>query len=137
MLPSISHVFRLTADPKVTELAPSDRNPNGGHVLALRLAANASRWDQQSGRWVNTGSLFVDAELFGSNAPVIAAAVGKGSMVAVSGELVTDQWTGRDGSPKSRIKIKARTVHPIAAPSDRSHPAPSGPPDAYDDEPPF
>ncbi len=113
-LPSITAVYRLAQPPKLRTLPLSLDRPNVP-VLQLRCAASSSRYNRNTGRWEDTGRLFIDAELIDRNAAELYPYLSKGAAVVVAGELVTDEWRTDSGEPRSRVKIRARSVHLIAA----------------------
>ncbi len=113
-LPTITAVYRLAQPPKLNTVTLSPDRPNVP-VLKLRLAASSSRLNQHTREWETTGRLFIDAELLDHGAAEIYRHVRTGSLVTVTGQLVTDEWTTDSGERRSRIKLRARAVHPIAA----------------------
>lgn len=109
-LPTVTAVYRLTADPRL-RVTTHKNIP----VLHMRLVADASRYNQNTGSWDKTAQVFIDAELMDRGARELHRALRKGSLVTVSGELVTDEWRTPQGERRSRIKIQARSVHVCAS----------------------
>lgn len=132
MLPRISHVYRLATEPTLQMVKRSRNAAKEDPVLRLRLAASDSRWNNHTHEWEDVGKLFIDAELWGDAAPAIAQVLAKGNEVYVSGALVLDEWTDKDGQKRSRVKIRAQKIQPIVRVE-----KPARRPTEQDDEPPF
>lgn len=115
-LPTITAVYRLAQPPKLNTVTLSPDRPNVP-VLKLRLAASSSRLNPRTREWETTARLFIDAELLDHGAAEIYRHLRTGSLVAVTGQLVTDEWTTDSGERRSLIKLRARAVHPIATSS--------------------
>ena len=131
MLPRVQHHFRVVSEPGLALYNQGTKI--NVPVLSLRLAANKSRYSDVTHKWEDVSALFVDAELWDRNAVALAEVITKGALVYVTGEWVTDEWKARDGSKRSKIKIRANAVYPIGrVPAGRTS---SGGSD--DDEPPF
>lgn len=99
---SVSLVARLTAQP---ELKGANNN-----VLPLRLAFTTR--EKQGDEW-NDKSNYVDAVLYGKQAESMARFLGKGTRVAISGELGYQEWQAQDGSKRSRVQIVVRSIQLI------------------------
>lgn len=115
-LPMFTAVYRLTNPPKlqVVKLSAGQKNVP---VLHLRLAASANRYDRTGDAWSTTGRLFIDAELFDRNAAELAQVLEQGTLVTVTGELITDEWLNSASQKRSKIKIKAHSIYPMIAAS--------------------
>jgi single-strand DNA-binding protein len=108
---SISIVGNLVADCK-RELTNSDKK-----VAIGRVAVN--------GRHETS---YIDVKAWEKRAEFLANNFGKGSRVAVTGELRQDVWTAQDGSKRSRTYILANRIdfaggRPSAAPATATAPA--------------
>jgi single-strand DNA-binding protein len=65
---------------------------------------------EDGSEWEETSSIF-DVEVYGAFALTVARKLQKFDDVAVSGELVKDEWEDKDsGGKRSRIKITARVL---------------------------
>ncbi|GAA0972624.1 single-stranded DNA-binding protein [Nocardiopsis tropica] len=109
-LPSITHTYRLAADPETKFL------DDGKPMVRLRLAANANR-KNDAGQWEKTDELFITTTAFGDQAQAIADAnLSKGQEVIVSGRLRTRSWE-QEGQKRSAIEMKLDAIGPkISAP---------------------
>ncbi|QRY85745.1 single-stranded DNA-binding protein [Tsukamurella tyrosinosolvens] len=113
-LPTITAVYRLAQPPKLRAVTLAHDRPNVP-LLQLRLAASSSRLNPHTREWETTGRLFIDAELLDHGAAEVYPLLSTGSPVAVTGQLVTDEWTTESGERRSRIKLRARAVHPVVS----------------------
>jgi single-strand DNA-binding protein len=87
---SIVLVGQLTADPALKQ------TPEGRSVCELRMAVNDRR-DQLP--------MFIDVATFGAGADACAQHLAKGRQVAVTGRLILEQWTAKDGSKRSKHQV--------------------------------
>ncbi len=83
--------------------------PGGTPVLELRVAVNERV--KRGEEWVDDPS-FLTCVVFGGTASYLADTLSKGAAVAVSGRLKECRWQAKDGSPRSRVEIRARDVVP-------------------------
>ncbi|MGI6126803.1 MAG: single-stranded DNA-binding protein [Planifilum sp.] len=87
----------LTRDPEI-------RHTTGGTaVLAIGVAVNDRRRNQQTGEWEDYPN-FVDCTMFGSRADAVSRYLSKGSKVAIDGRLRWSQWE-RDGRKQSKLEV--------------------------------
>ncbi len=94
-------IGNLTADPEV-------RNAGGSSVSDLRLAVN-DRYKNKAGEQVET-TCFVDVTVWGQQADNCGKYLHKGSPVLVEGRLQFDQWEGKDGAKRSKLRVQANRV---------------------------
>lgn len=136
----------ITRDPEL-------RSTQGGmEILALGVAVNDRRKNQQTGEWENCPN-FVDCVMFGNRAKSVSRFLSKGSKVAIEGKLRWSQWE-RDGQKRSKIEVIVDEIEfmtgrgdgqQAAAPQASPAPHPYQPPIAapvvdesiYDDNIPF
>lgn len=111
-IPRIAGIFRLTRDPELRF------TQSGKAVATLGLAASDSRKDE-SGNWQNIATLFMDANLWGTQAENVNNSCRKGDELYIDGTPYTDQWQDKTGNKRSTIKLRANTVKPIAKPQDQ------------------
>ena len=136
----------ITRDPEL-------RSTQGGmEILALGVAVNDRRKNQQTGEWEDYPN-FVDCVMFGNRAKSVSRFLSKGSKVAIEGKLRWSQWE-RDGQKRSKIEVIVDEIEFMTSRGDGQHgaapqtahgPHPYQPPIAapvvdasvYDDDIPF
>lgn len=136
----------ITRDPEL-------RSTQGGmEILALGVAVNDRRKNQQTGEWEDVPN-FVDCVMFGNRAKSVSRFLSKGSKVTIEGKLRWSQWE-RDGQKRSKIEVIVDEIEFMTSRSDGQHgaaphtapaPHPYQPPIAapvvdasvYDDDIPF
>lgn len=116
---TVNLIGRLTADPQL-------RNTNGGTpVCTLRLAVPRPPKDGDE-----QDAVFVDVTTFSRQAEAVAEHLAKGRQVAVTGRLEYRQWTGEDGSPRSKHEVVAAQIDFLARPAGQNQPEATGDEDA-------
>lgn len=121
---TISLIGRTTAEPELRFTA------GGTPVCTLRLAVNTPPRDGK-----DQPAMFVDVITFKAQAEAVAAHVGKGRQVAVTGRLSYRQWEAEDGATRSKHEVIANQVDFLAKPANENGAAEPGP--AYDLDEPF
>lgn len=106
-IPTINDIAGITAAPDLRF------TPGGKAVLSLRLAFNDSKYDEQSQKWVNSKTFYVDAQAWENTAERLAETLTQGDQVYVSGRLETQQWE-RDGEKKSKPVLNLNSVRKLA-----------------------
>lgn len=91
--------------------APEVRYTNDGLAVAnLSIAHTPRKRDPQTDEWVDAGpTLWVVASVWGAVAEAVADTSQKGDLVAVSGQLVLDEWTDADGVVRTDMVIRSAT----------------------------
>jgi len=84
---------------------------DNGAVTNFRMASTARRYDSATQQYVDSGTLWVDVECWGSLSGNVAASVSKGDPVIVQGALTTHSWESESG-PRSKPRIRAFAVGP-------------------------
>lgn len=87
----------ITRDPELRQTA------GGMEILALGVAVNDRRKNQQTGEWEDNPN-FVDCVMFGNRAKSVSRFLSKGSKVAIEGKLRWSQWE-RDGQKRSKVEV--------------------------------
>lgn len=85
-----------------------------GAVTNFRMASTARRYDSATQQYVDSGTLWVDVECWGSLSGHVAASISKGDPVIVHGALTTHSWESESG-PRSKPRIRAFAVGPNLA----------------------
>jgi len=83
-------------------------------VTDIGLAVNDRR-KNASGEWVEE-TTFVDVTLWGRTAEVASEYLGKGSPVLIEGRLKLDQWEGRDGEKRSKLRVVGERMQMLGGP---------------------
>ncbi|KQQ98000.1 hypothetical protein ASF74_14795 [Arthrobacter sp. Leaf145] len=106
-IPTITDIAGITAQPDLRF------TPGGKAVLSLRLAFNDSKYDEQSQKWVNSKTFYVDAQAWEQTAERLAEQLNQGDQVYVSGRLETQSWE-KDGEKKSKPVLNLNAVRKLA-----------------------
>jgi single-strand DNA-binding protein len=83
---------------------------SGTHFTTLRVASTPRHMDSTTGQWVDGKTAWVDVKLWRGLAEHTVQSLRKGDEVIAVGNLVTDEWTTEDGSPRSRLVLNAEAV---------------------------
>jgi len=89
----------LTRDPELRY------TPSGTAVCEFGLAINR-RWTTPDGE-KREETCFVDCQMWGRRGEVIAEYLSKGKPLFVEGRLQLDQWEGKDGQRRSKMRVVA------------------------------
>lgn len=121
---------RVVADP----ILNSDRG-----VVNFTIASQCARLVNNERK-----SEFIRCAVWGKRADVVAAHVHKGDMLAVSGELTTNEYVGRDGEKRLEVQIPFADFEFVPRPRADAESAPASAPNpqpvpapADDDDLPF
>ena len=87
----------LTRDPELR------RTQSGMAILAIGVAVNDRRRNQQTGEWEDYAN-FIDCIVFGNRGESLSNILTKGMKVAIEGKLRWSQWE-RDGQKRSKIEV--------------------------------
>jgi len=93
----------LTRDPELRAL------PSGTSVLALGIAVNDRRKNQETGQWEEVPNFF-DVSIFGARADALSRFLSKGAKVAIEGRLRWHQWETPQGDKRSKVDIIADEI---------------------------
>lgn len=120
----------LTRDPEL-------RSTQGGmEILALGVAVNDRRKNQQTGEWEDVPN-WIDCVMFGNRAKSVSRFLSKGSKVAIEGKLRWSQWE-RDGQKRSKIEVIVDEIELMTSRSDGQHAvAPQAAPAPHPYQPPI
>lgn len=120
----------LTRDPEL-------RSTQGGmEILALGVAVNDRRKNQQTGEWEDVPN-WIDCVMFGNRAKSVSRFLSKGSKVAIEGKLRWSQWE-RDGQKRSKIEVIVDEIEFMTSRSDGQHAvAPQAAPAPHPYQPPI
>jgi len=91
-------IGRLVAKPELKDVGKTV-------VAKFTVVTNRSFKTAQDSEWQQEAT-FVNCELFGAGAKVMAESMSKGNRIYVSGHLKTDQWKDKEtGQSKSRMLL--------------------------------
>lgn len=97
---------RLVAEPE------SKQTKNGTPYLLIRVAANGSHKDKQTGQWVDHGTMFATIFEYDQHlAATYAQSLHKGTSVRVEGDLKWSTGTDRNGQPRTDFIIDHTTIN--------------------------
>ena len=83
---------------------------NANVRTVLRVVTRPRFWDRESGEWRDGPSSSVTVVCWRALAENVAASVGKGDPVVVTGRLRTGTYTGPDGQPRHTVEVHASSV---------------------------
>jgi single-strand DNA-binding protein len=87
----------LTRDPELRV------TPKGTAVCQIGVAVNQSYKDKDGNAREET--TFVDVDVFGRQAEVIAKYMTKGRPILIEGRLKLDSWESKEGEKRSKLKV--------------------------------
>jgi single-strand DNA-binding protein len=87
----------LTRDPELRV------TPKGTAVCQLGLAVNSTYTDKEGNKKEEV--TFVDVDVFGRQAEVIAKYFSKGRPILIEGRLKLDSWESKEGEKRSKLKV--------------------------------
>lgn len=103
----------LTRDPELRY------TPSGTAVCEFGLAVNR-QWTTPDGE-KREETCFVDCQMWGRRGEVISEYMRKGRPLFVEGRLQLDQWEGKDGQKRSRMRVVAENFEFIGGRSDEGN----------------
>jgi single-strand DNA-binding protein len=113
---------RLVADPE------QKQSKNGTPYLLIRVAANGSHKDKQTGQWVDHDTMF--ATIFEYDQRLAATylqELHKGTPVRVEGDLKWSAGTDRNGQPRTDFTINYATISLVLKKARAQQPTPQQP----------
>jgi single-strand DNA-binding protein len=87
----------LTRDPELRV------TPKGTAVCQIGVAVNSTYKDKEGNQKEEV--TFVDVDVFGRQAEVIAKYMSKGRPILVEGRLKLDSWESKEGEKRSKLKV--------------------------------
>ena len=101
-------IGNLTRDPQLRY------TPNQMAVCEFGLATNR-KWRNKAGE-MQDEVCFVDLVAWGKQAETIQKYVTKGQQIFIEGRLTFDQWEGKDGQKRSRLRVTVDNFQFLGAP---------------------
>lgn len=93
----------FTFDGRVGADAELRTTQSGEQVLSFRIANDIGFGDRRTTQWI-------DVSYWGKRAAAIASYVRKGDRIMVSGEVKLEEFQRRDGTPGSKLAVRANDV---------------------------
>lgn len=90
-------IGRLTRDVELRKAGAGASVGNFGLAIGRKFKAQSGEQREET--------TFVDCEVWGKTADVMAQYLGKGKPVFVEGRLKLDQWEGKDGAKQSKLRV--------------------------------
>ena len=94
--------------------------PNGGGVCSLRIA-DSRKYTGKDGQQ-HEETLFIDVRAFQRLAKTCRQFLSKGSKIAVTGQLKSDEYTAKDGQKRMVLYIAAGQIDFLSAPPEQRAP---------------
>jgi len=105
-------IGNLTRDPELRY------TPSGTAVADFGMAMNR-RWNRPGGE-TREETCFVDCQAWARSAEVISEYCSKGRPIFIEGRLQLDQWEGRDGQKRSKLRVVVENFQFLGSRGDRS-----------------
>jgi len=99
----------LTRDPQLSTL------PSGTQVVEFGMAINR-KWRDQRTNEMRDETCFVDLQAYGRQAETLNQYMSKGRPLLVEGRLKFDQWEGKDGTKRSKLRVVVDTFQFLGSP---------------------
>ena len=96
---------------------------SNGRMIAKTAIAVNKKWRDQNGQMVEK-AMFIDIVFFGKLAETAQKFIPKGKKIAISGELVLDQWTAQDGSSRSKHVVHVQDMELLGTANGGGQPQP-------------
>jgi single-strand DNA-binding protein len=95
-------------------VAPELKHTNSGKaILNVRLAFNDSKYDEQTQKWVNSKTFYVDGQAWEQTAERLYDQLAQGDQIYVTGRIETQSWE-KDGEKKSKPVLNISTARKLA-----------------------
>ena len=104
----VTVVGNLVDDPRLRTIEA------GKELASFRIASTSRRFDRDTGRWVDSGQLFLGITCWRTLATNATASLRKGDPVIVNGKLTTRTYE-KDGQTRSVCELEALAIGPDLA----------------------
>ena len=94
--------------------------PSGDSIVSFSVPAKSGYGDKQKTSWVR-------CSMFGKRGESVFPYLKKGVLVGVSGEFSMNEWTDKEGQPKSTPECRVNDLSLLGGKQERSDSAPSQP----------
>jgi single-strand DNA-binding protein len=102
----------LTRDPELRV------TPKGTAVCQIGLAVNSTYKDKEGNQKEEV--TFIDVDVFGRQAEVIAKYMSKGRPILIEGRLKLDSWESKEGEKRSKLKVVLENFQFVGSRGDSS-----------------
>jgi single-strand DNA-binding protein len=106
-IPTISDIAGITAPPEMKF------TNSGKAILNIRLAFNDSKYDEQTQKWINSKTFYVDGQAWEQTAERLVEQLAQGDQIYVTGRIETQSWE-KDGEKKSKPVLNIQTARKLA-----------------------
>jgi single-strand DNA-binding protein len=96
----------LTRDPELRY------TPSGAAWVRFAIASTPRRLDRESGKWIDSEPLFLDATAWREFAEQITESLTKGMRVVATGRLRQRSWTTDDGQKRTAFELDLEDIGP-------------------------
>ncbi len=94
----------LTADPELKFF------PDGTPIAEFTVAYTPRHFNRERKEWVDGTPMFMPVIARGKLAEHIAESLAKGSAAIVTGPVTQENWEAKDGTRRSRLRLRADSV---------------------------
>ena len=101
---NLTIVGYLTADPELKNTS------TGLAVVNVTIASTPSKYDKNTGSWVDGQTLFMRATAWRTMAEQIAANMKKGDKVIAMGKLIAESYKDKDGNDRTTTRIDLESI---------------------------
>lgn len=102
----ITVVGNLTADPELRF------TQSGAAVASFTVASTPSRFDKQSGKWVDDPALFMRCNVWRQVAENVAESLVRGARVIVTGRLKQRSFETKEGEKRTVVELDVDEIGP-------------------------
>ena len=110
----MSNINKVFLSGNLTREVELKTTPGGMVIAQIGLAVNGRRKDA-SGQWVDVPN-YVDLVMFGNRAEGVSRIIGKGTKVAIEGQLRWRQWQDGNGNNRSKVEVLVDEIEVMARP---------------------
>ena len=104
----MSNLSQWTGTARLVADAELNTTPNGRQVLKMRLAVNTGYGDKKQTLWLN-------AALWGDRGAKLVQYLGKGKLIALTGELSSREYTDKNNTPRLSIELNVQQLELLSS----------------------
>lgn len=114
-LNTVQILGKVTWDPRIRELKSGDKVAE----IGVGIPEN---FKNPKGEWSNRMH-FVDVVVWNDQADYAEKVLKKGGGVLIQGSLQFEQWEGKDGTKRSKLRVKGNRIQPVLLPEPKAESA--------------